>query len=422
MSLHTLIALASFCLLLLPNQLLLASESPSMTEPEMVGISSQRLGLLDRVLREHVERGEVAGLVAGVVRHGKLVYLEAMGWQNIELKQPMSSTSIFQIRSMSKPITAVAALQLVDEGKLALSDPVSRYIPSFKNLTVFVDPAHPDPSSTRKPSREPTIEDLLLNTAGLSHRFSGLYRNSNVRSRADNLAELADKVASVPLIGDPGEKWVYSISITVLGRVVEIVSGLGFDDYLRKEVFDPLDMPDTAFFVPQNKQDRLALAYRIPDGSSGLTRLPPMDVPITVNPPLKEGAAGIVSTVPDYLRFLQALLNDGELNGHRVLEVDTVAAMTRNQIAQELMPFGINSANPMLDRGWGYGLAVVTDAAKSEVGVNNGEFGWSGSLGTFSWADPVTDTVAVIMLQVQPAGAFSIASKFKALVYQSLIN
>jgi CubicO group peptidase (beta-lactamase class C family) len=181
-------------------------------------------------------------------------------------------------------------------------------------------------------------------------------------------------------------------------------------------------MPDTGFYVPQNKQDRLALAYRIPDGASGLARLPPMDVPITVNPPLKEGAAGIVSTVPDYLRFLQALLNKGELDGHRVLEVETVAAMTRNQIAKELMPIGTNPANPMLDRGWGYGLAVVTDAEKSEVGVNNGEFGWNGSLGTFSWADPVTDTVAVIMLQVQPAGAFSIASKFKALVYQSLID
>ena len=393
-----------------------------MTEPETVGISSQRLGLLDRVLREHVERGEVAGLVAGVVRHGKLVYLEAMGWQNIELKQPMNTASIFQIRSMSKPITAVAALQLVDEGKLALSDPVSRYIPSFKNLTVFVDPADPDTSTTRKPDREPTIRDLLLNTAGLSHRFSALYRNSNIRSRADSLAELTNKVASVPLIGDPGEKWVYSISITVLGRVVEIVSGLGFDDYLRQEVFDPLAMPDTGFYVPQDKQDRLALAYRIPDGTSGLVRLPPMDVPITVDPALKEGAAGIVSTVPDYLRFLQALLNDGELDGHRVLKAETVADMTRNQIAQELMPFGTNPANPMLDRGWGYGLAVVTDAAKSEVGVNNGEFGWSGSLGTFSWADPVTGTVAVIMLQVQPAGAFSIASKFKALVYQSLID
>lgn len=422
MSLRALIAIASLCLLLVSNQVLSAAGRLSITDPETVGISSQRLGLLDRVLREHVEQGKVAGLVAGVVRDGKLVYLEAMGWQNIELEQPMTTDSIFQIRSMSKPITAVAALQLIDEGKLALSDPVSRYIPSFKNLTVFVDPRNPDTSVTRQPDREPTIEDLLLNTAGLSHRFSALYRNNNVRSRADSLAVLADKVASVPLIGDPGEQWVYSISITVLGRIVEIVSGKPFDEYLREEVFGPLEMPDTGFYVPPLKQNRLALAYRIPDGVSRLAKLPVMDVPITVNPPLKEGAAGIVSTVPDYLRFLQALLNEGELDGQRVLKSDTVSAMTTNQIAEELMPFGTNPANPMLDRGWGYGLAVVTDASKSEYGVNNGEFGWSGSLGTFSWADPVTNTVAVIMLQVQPAGAFSIASKFKALVYQSLID
>lgn len=422
MPLRVLIAIASLCLLLVSNQVLSAAGRLSITDPETVGISSQRLGLLDRVLREHVEQGKVAGLVAGVVRDGKLVYLEAMGWQNIELEQPMTTDSIFQIRSMSKPITAVAALQLIDEGKLALSDPVSRYIPSFKNLTVFVDPGNPDTSVTRQPDREPTIEDLLLNTAGLSHRFSALYRNNNVRSRADSLAVLADKVASVPLIGEPGEQWVYSISITVLGRIVEIVSGLPFDEYLREEVFDPLEMPDTGFYVPPLKQNRLALAYRIPDGENGLAKLPVMDVPITVNPPLKEGAAGIVSTVPDYLRFLQALLNEGELEGRRILKSDTVSAMTTNQIAEELMPFGTNPANPMLDRGWGYGLAVVTDASKSEYGVNNGEFGWSGSLGTFSWADPVTNTVAVIMLQVQPAGAFSIASKFKALVYQSLID
>ncbi|MFT5937140.1 MAG: CubicO group peptidase (beta-lactamase class C family) [Pseudohongiellaceae bacterium] len=422
MPLRTFIALASFCLLMLSKQVLSAAGPISMSEPETVGISSQRLGLLDKVLREHVEEGKVAGLVAGVVRHGKLVYLEAMGWQNIELAQPMRTDSIFQIRSMSKPITAVAVLQLVDEGKLALSDPVSRYIPSFKTLTVYVDPEQPESSATRKPNREPTIEDLLLNTGGLSHRFSALYRNNAVRSRADSLAVLSDKVAAIPLIGDPGEQWVYSISITVLGRVVEVVSGQPFDEYLRKEVFDPLEMPDTGFYVPPLKQDRLARAYRIPDGSSGLAPLQVMDVPITENPPLKEGAAGIVSTVPEYLRFLQALLNDGELDGHRVLEPKTVLAMTTNQIAQELMPFGTNPANPMFDRGWGYGLAVVTDASKSEYGVNNGEFGWSGSLGTFSWADPVTETAAVIMLQVQPAGAFSIASKFKALVYQSLID
>jgi len=422
MPLRTFIALASFCLLMVSKQALPAAGPLSMSEPETVGISSQRLGLLDKVLREHVEEGKVAGLVAGVVRHGKLVYLEAMGWQDIELAQPMRKDSIFQIRSMSKPITAVAVLQLVDEGKLALSDPVSRYIPSFQNLTVYVDPEQPESSATRKPNREPTIEDLLLNTAGLSHRFSALYRSNAVRSRADSLAVLSDKVAAIPLIGDPGEQWVYSISITVLGRVVEIVSGQPFDEYLRKKVFDPLEMPDTGFYVPPLKQDRLARAYRIPDGTRGLAPLPAMDVPITENPPLKEGAAGIVSTVPEYLRFLQALLNGGELNGHRVLEAEAVSAMTANQIAQELMPFGTNPANPMLDRGWGYGLAVVTDASKSEYGVNNGEFGWSGSLGTFAWADPVTETAAVIMLQVQPAAAFSIASKFKALVYQSLID
>jgi CubicO group peptidase (beta-lactamase class C family) len=422
MPLRSHLALVLACFVLLSPPGLSATGLFSKAPPESVGISSQRLNLLDRVLREHVEEGKVAGLVAGVVRHGKLVYLEAMGWQNIALEQPMTSDSIFQIRSMSKPITATAALQLVDQGKLALSDPVSLYIPSFKNLTVFIDPKNPESSATRQPDREPTIEDLLLNTAGLSHRFSALYRNNNVRSRADSLAVLSDKVANIPLIGDPGEQWVYSISITVLGRVIEIVSGRPLDEYLADEVFSPLMMSDTGFYVPPLKQDRLAQAYRIPEGASGLTELPAMAVPITSNPPLKEGAAGIVSTVPDYLRFLQALLNEGELEGHRVLESKTVLAMTANQVAKELMPFGTNPANPMLDRGWGYGLAVVTDASKSEFGVNNGEFGWSGSLGTFSWADPVTDTIAVIMLQVQPAGAFSIASKFKALVYQSLMD
>lgn len=410
------------CFLLFFSHQLPASESLALVQPETVGVSSQRLGLLDKVLREHVDESKVAGLVAGVVRHGKVVYLEAMGWQNIELEQPMSTDSIFQIRSMSKPVTAVAALRLVDEGKLDLSDPVSLYIPSFRSLRVFIDPEHPDISALRQPSREPTIEDLLLNTAGLSHRFSALYRDNNVRSRADSLAELSDKVAAVPLIGDPGEQWVYSISITVLGRIIEIVSGQSFDEYLAEQVFQPLGMDDSGFYVPSSKQDRLALAFRIPDQALELTPLPAMAVPITQDPPLKEGAAGIVSTVPDYLRFLQALLNGGELEGRRVLNEETVTNMTRNQIDEALMPFGTNPARPMLDRGWGYGLAVVTDADKSEFGVNNGEFGWSGSLGTFSWADPETGTVAVIMLQVQPAGAFAIASKFKALVYQSLIE
>jgi len=390
--------------------------------PETLGFSSQRLAVVDQMLRQHVEDGRVAGLVAGVARHGKIVYLQSMGFSDIEKETSMLDSSIFQIRSMSKPITAVAAMQLVEQGKMRLTDPVSKFIPSFAEMQVFLDPDSPNFSQTRSSDREMTIEDLLLNTAGLSHRFGELYRQNEVRSRGDTLEQLVEKVAGVPLIGDPGEQWVYSISITVLGRVIEIVSGQPFDDYLGEHVYGPLQMNDTAFFVPEDKQQRLAHAYRVSSADRSLTRLPAMGVPITQDPPLLEGAAGIVSTVPDYLRFLQALLNGGQLNEKRILQIATVDTMTKNQVPPTLMPFGTNPNNPMLDRGWGYGMAVVVDKDKSAYGTNNGEFGWSGSLGTFSWADPVSGTSVVLMLQIQPSGAYNIASKFKAMVHQSMID
>lgn len=397
------------------------SQTP-IVSPESVGVSSQRLALVDSMLQQHVHDGRVPGLVAGVSRHGKLVFLKSYGWQDIENKSPMQEDSIFQIRSMSKPITAVAVLQLIDQGKLKLSDPVANYIPSFAAVRVFNNPETQDLHDTRPPSRAITIEDLLLNTAGLSHRFSSLYRDNQVRSRADSLETLVDKVASIPLIGDPGEQWVYSISITVLGRIVEIVSGQTFDNYLEQHLFNPLAMTDTGFYVKPHQQARLAKAYVAATSSEPLKLLPPMDIPITEKPPLMEGAAGLVSTVPDYLRFLEALLNKGELNGSRILSSESVIAATTNQVANRLLPIGTNPNAPMLDRGWGYGISVVIDASKSPYGVNNGEFAWGGSLGTQAWADPSTGMAVVIMLQVQPAGAFDIASKFKAMVYQSVID
>ena len=374
------------------------------------------------MLQQHVHDGRVPGLVAGVSRHGQLVFLKSYGWQDIENKLSMQEDSIFQIRSMSKPITAVAVLQLIDQGKLKLNDPVANYIPSFSAVRVFNNSETQDLNDTRSPSRAITIEDLLLNTAGLSHRFSTLYRDNRVRSRADSLETLVDKVASIPLIGDPGEQWVYSISITVLGRVVEIVSGQTFDNYLERNLFNPLAMTDTGFYVKPQQQARLAKAYVAGTSREPLKLLPPMDIPITEKPPLMEGAAGLVSTVPDYLRFLQALLNKGELNGSRILSSESVIAATTNQVADRLLPIGTNPNAPMLDRGWGYGISVVVDASKSPYGANNGEFAWGGSLGTQAWADPNTGMAVVIMLQVQPAGAFDIASKFKAMVYQSVID
>ena len=329
--------------------------------PEELGFSTQRLALVHEMLAQHVEDGRVAGLVAGVARHGKIAYLESMGWNQIEQDNSMLENSLFQIRSMSKPITAVAAMQLVEQGKMKLDDPVSKYIPSFAEMQVFLDPAVADSKQTRPADREMTIEDLLLNTAGLSHRFGALYRANEVRSRGDTLEELVEKVAKLPLVGDPGEQWVYSISITVLGRVVELVSGQKFDDYLNEHIYGPLKMTDTAFYVPMDKAERLARAYRVSSEDRSLSLLPQMDISITQDPPLLEGAAG-------------------------------------------------------------YGMAVVVDETLSAYGTNNGEFGWSGSLGTFSWADPVSGSSVVIMLQIQPSGAYNIASKFKAMVHQSMID
>lgn len=391
---------------------------------QRLGMSSQRLELLSGVLQRHVDDGLVAGLVAGIMHKGELVYLQAMGSQVVG-ESAMRADSLFQVRSMSKPITAVAALQLVERGVINLDDPVADYIPSFADVRVFADPEHPELQKTRAPARAITVADLLKNTAGLSHRFSKLYRDNAVRSRSDTLAQLSGKVAAIPLIGDPGEQWVYSISLTILGRVIEVATGMPFDHYLQEHLFDPAGMQDTGFFVPPEKQPRLARAYASQKNKNStwtLAPVPAMAVPITADPPLKEGAAGLVSSVPDYLKFLQMLLDGGEIGGERLLSAALVRQMTRNQIESRLMPIGTNPAQPMLDRGWGYGLAVVVDADKSAVAAHEGEFGWSGSLGTFAWADPVTQTAYVLMLQVQPADAHDLAKQFKTLASAAVLE
>ena len=395
-----------------------AQPLPAAT-PEAVGMSTPRFELLHTMLRQHVDDGRIPGLVAGVVRDGRLVYLESMGSQVLG-ESDMRDDSIFEIRSMSKGVTSLAVMQLVEQGSLSLTDPLSRYIPAFADTPVFIDPDNPDDSATRAPSRQLTIEDLLLNTGGISHRFGELYASRGVRSRADTLEQMMEKIAAVPLMADPGTEWIYSESATILGRVVEIVSGQAFDDYLEQHIFEPLGMVDTAFYVPAGKVDRLARVYQISRDDGALTRAPDMEVPITTDPPLLEGAAGLVSTVPDYLRFMQAFLNGGELDGRRVLSEDLIAEMIRNQIPEHAMPIALGG--PMLDVGWGYGFTVVTNPAASSYAVNMGEFGWNGSLGTFSWADPQTGTIAVLMMQIAPAGAYSLSGKFKTMVAQTIID
>lgn len=388
-------------------------------EPEALGFSPARLALITDTLQHYVDAGHVPGLVAGIARHGRIVYLESLGWQDAEQQVPMRSDAMFQIRSMSKPVVSLAVMQLIERGQLRLEDPVSQFIPAFADMTVFVDAADPD-GPTRPASRQITIADLLLHVSGLSHRSSALYIDRAVRSRAEPLTDLVDKVAQVPLIADPGTVWNYSIATTVLGRVVEIVAGQALDDYLQASILEPLGMADTGFFVPADKLDQQVHVYRL--SSDGMQREADMAIPITRDPPLLEGAAGLVSTVPDYLRFLQAFMNQGELDGQRVLSEAGVDLMIRNQLPDAALPIALNPQRPMHDLGWGYGFSVVIDGAQSGFARNNGEFGWNGSLGTFSWADPETGTMAVLMMQIQPSGAYNLSALFKSLVSQSILQ
>lgn len=389
-------------------------------ESEINGFSKKGLDEVELWLRVMAAEKKIAGAVFGIMQGGDVVRIAAVGRRDIERNLPMEVDSLFQIRSMSKPITVVAALQQIEENKLSLDDKVARYIPSFGAVTVFKDPDTQDFSQTRPPNRAITIADLMKNTAGLSHRFSQLYRENDVRLRSDSLAMLVNKVAEVPLIADPGEKWVYSISMTILGRVIEIVSRQPLDVVLDENIFKPLGMPNTGFFA--NNADRIVRAYSARSDTSSLRRLPPMQIPIEEKPPLLEGAVGLVSTVPDIMNFFQALINEGELAGQKILESDSVQEMTRNQIEPHLMPFGINPNSPMLDRGWGYGIGVVTDSSQSAFPVNNGEFAWSGSLGTFAWADPLDKTVYVLMLQQSPSNAFDVSNEFRRRLIEARVR
>jgi CubicO group peptidase (beta-lactamase class C family) len=370
-------------------------------KPETVGLSSGKLSQATELLKRFVAEKKIAGAVAGVARKGKLAYLEAVGLQDLEARTPMSDASMFRIYSMTKPITAVAVMMLHEEGRFRLDDPVSKYLPEFKDVTVAVPGAAP-----RRPRREITVEDLLLHTSGLNHRTSEPYRTAQVRSRLDSLPQFIIKIARAPLMEDPGTRYRYSESPTVLGRLVEIWSGKPFDEFLNERVFKPLGMSDTVFWVNPRQRARLASVYTLaPEGNLTPTEIE--TVPFTERDALKEGAVGLVSTVPDFLRFSQMLLNRGELEGRRLLQTATVDRMVSNGLPDAILK----------DRGgMGWGLGNVN------VVMDGGEYGWDGSAGTIFWIDPSVELVTVLMWQSVPANPDSLRQRFKALVHDALAN
>jgi CubicO group peptidase (beta-lactamase class C family)/uncharacterized membrane protein len=374
--------------------------------PASVGLDAAALNAATDLLRQFTAEHRIAGAVAGIARHGKVAYLESVGVQDLESRAPMTDRSLFRIYSMTKSVTAVAVMMLVEEGRLSLGDPVSKFLPEFKEVRVQSAPE----STPRPPAREITIHDLLLHTSGLNHRTSALYRTAKVRLRGISLAEFVTNVVRTPLMENPGTRFRYSEATTVIGRVVEVVTKTSFDRYLRDRVLGPLEMNDTTFWVAGDDIARLTTVYS-PMPSGDLMRVEIEEVPFTVKPALIEGAVGLVSTVPDYVRFCQMLLNRGTLDGVRLLNAATVDEITRNGLSPEVLT---TRGGTM---GWGLAnVNVQMDPASPLLD----EYGWDGTAGTIFWVDPAREMITVLMTQSSPADPDNLRRRFKTLVQRAI--
>ena len=385
-----------------------AQPSLPRVTPANAGLDPAVLGEATALLTQLVADRKIAGAVAAVARRGQIGYLQAVGVQDLSTRTPMTERSLFRIYSMTKPVTAVAVMMLFDEGKFRLDDPVERYLPEFAQAQVVDAPG----AAPRQPARSITIEDLLLHTSGLSHRSSDLYRTLAVRSRADSLPEFIRKIVKAPLMEDPHTRFRYSEATTVLGRLVEVWSGQPFDVFLERRVFQPLGMTDTVFWVGPDRRGRLATVYG-PGSDGGLAPVEMEALPFTERPRLLEGAVGLVSSVPDYLRFSQMLLDQGTAGSTRLLKAATAQRMTVNGLPGDVLKARGGRM------GWGLGNVDVRMEA-GDTSASVGEYGWDGTGGTIFWIDPRTQTIVVLMTQSSPANPDGIRQKFKAIVQRAV--
>ncbi len=385
--------------------LFLADPLPS-TSPEDVGLSSEKLADLDKAMQAYVDKGKLAGITTIIAREGRVAHIGLHGYQDLDAKSPIARDTIFRIYSMTKPITTAALMTLHEEGKFQLDDPIDKYIPVLRNLKVYVD-KEGDELKLVDAVRPITIRDLMRHTAGLAyglqptHPVEILYRESKLLNRASNLDRMMEQIQSLPLIAQPGDRWVYSVAVDIQGKLIEVLSGKRLDEYFQQRIFDPLGMSDTGFHVPAEKQGRFATNYG-PDGNGGLK---PIDAPATSvfrDPPnLYSGGGGLVSTLDDYLRFAQMMLNGGELGGTRILKTETVELMTQNQLPPKLTPIRMGML-PLPRTGFGFGVAVRFAAGPNDSPGVAGEYFWGGAASTQFFVSPKEKLVAILMTQYMP--------------------
>ncbi len=395
------------------------------------GVVSERLARIDDVFNADVGKGAIPGAVVLIAQHGKLAYLEAFGFRDRERQVPMAVDSIFRIASMTKPMVSAAVMMLAEEGKLRLVNPVSTYLPQLKNLPVGVEVTGADgkPQLRLEPARrEMSVQDLLRHTSGLTYGQFGdslvkqAYRDANVFDPNQTTAEFISKLSLLPLQNQPGELWDYSMSTDVLGRLVEVISGMELDAFIEARIAGPLGMKDTGFMVAQENANRIAE----PQVDPATGKRPPMPRDLTLRPRFLSGGGGMVSTAPDYLRFAQMLLNGGELDGARILSRKTVALMASDHLPPDIRfsastraQFEESSPTPEFGQGFGLGFCVRKEPGRSPVPGSVGDFYWSGVHGTYFWVDPQEQLIGVLML-CAPDLRRHYRALMRQLVYQSL--
>lgn len=395
-------------------------------KPEENGLSPERLQRIDRTLQEYVMKGQIPGAVAILVRNGKIVYEKSFGYANLDSKTPLRTDHIFRIASQSKAITSLAVMMLWEEGKFSLDDPISYYIPEFKDPQVLVWFNEKDSSYSSQPAKgEITIRQLLTHSSGLdyatigSNTFKAIYAKAGIPSGIGNSRlneRIGDKVkvlAKLPLKFNPGEQWAYGLNTDVLGYLVEVLSGMTFDDFLRERIFKPIGMNDTYFYLPSDKHDRLVSLYETKDGK---LRIPEF-VYDHVNPDYPKlaghyysGGAGLVSTVEDYAKFLQLFLNKGEYNGKRLLSRKTVELILTDQLQPPIKEsFGL-----------GFGLETIDNDYQSPASL--GSFSWGGAFNTHYWADPKEKVIGILFTNMYNSPVWGLGNTYKTLVYQSIVD
>lgn len=403
----------------------IAAADLSRSRPEELGISSERLGRLDTVLNSYVEENLIAGQVLLVLRKGRIAHSLANGMRDIEATDPMKEDTIFRIASQTKALVSTGIMILHERGQLDISHPLSRYIPEWENVQVAVP--NENGSYNLEPVERPiTLRHLLTHTAGMSYGtgpasreweeadFQGWY----FANKTETIGESIARMASLPLDAHPGTAWIYGYNTDILGAVIEKASGMDLNNFLQQEIFEPLEMSDSHFYLPENKRDRLAVVYQ-PKPGGGIQAIPATDgmrsQGLYIDGPRisYSGGAGLLSTANDYARFLQMTLNGGELDGKRILSRKTIELMTTNHLGD--LPFRSG-------QGFGLGFSIVTDLGERGTLGSVGEYGWGGAYHSTYWVDPLEELVVVYLTQIIPATGLDDYSKLRSGVYQAIID